>query len=439
MTPIHGTYHLLPQATCPHCWGVFPSTDALAVACHEDLRGDHKAGTDEMMRFLPSRFAIDGTPIDAQGLSCPELACPHCHLKIPEAALIDPALVVSVLGSPSCGKSFFLTAFTYAARQQFPNSFGMLFSDADPAANSAHAENERSLFLSDDPDRVTPLGNLIRKTQLNGNLYSSVSYGSHSVQYARPLMFSLRTMPQHPGHRKSLDRLIALYDNAGEHFRPGADSANAPVTRHITQAAFQLFLFDPTMDPRFRQRHNLVVPTSGGNERQETILAEVATRYRRLKGLPPAAQTDTPLMVVLTKSDTWSHLAPNAVNGTPLLKTSNDLVALDRNAVQSRSDELRKLIFEACPDVVRAAEAYSSRVTYFAVSVLGTKIEAVNVDGVLRGAAKPRDLRPQGVLVPFLYGLRQSVPELVLTAAVKPKENGTPTQPGPAERKSKAK
>ena len=40
------------------------------------------------------------------------------------------------------------------------------------------------------------------------------------------------------------ERLLVLYDNAGEHFLPGADQATRPVTRHLGRS--EAIVFAPT-------------------------------------------------------------------------------------------------------------------------------------------------------------------------------------------------
>ena len=50
----------------------------------------------------------------------------------------------------------------------------------------------------------------------------------------------------------ALARVLCVYDNAGEHFSPGEESASSPVTQHLARSAAVVFLYDPTQDPRFR-------------------------------------------------------------------------------------------------------------------------------------------------------------------------------------------
>ena len=77
--------------------------------------------------------------------------------------------------------------------------------------------------------------------------------GSRRSTYPRPFLFTMQPQDGHPGGDPArLARMLCLYDNAGEHFQPGQDTATSPVTRHLARSRAILFLFDPTQDPRFR-------------------------------------------------------------------------------------------------------------------------------------------------------------------------------------------
>lgn len=83
----HSPLGLRGRVTCPHCWHEFPPHDVRWVSAHPDLNGDPKLGGDALLRFLPSRFNVQGQALDAHGVPCTELACPHCHLRVSRALL----------------------------------------------------------------------------------------------------------------------------------------------------------------------------------------------------------------------------------------------------------------------------------------------------------------------------------------------------------------
>ncbi len=414
---------LLAQTTCPHCWHEFAPQDVLFVASHEDLRGDPRLGPDEMLRFRPSRFNPMGHAFDARNLACQDMACPRCHLPIPEVLLTAEPFFVSILGTPGCGKSFYLAALTWELRHLLPSRFALSFTDADPAANRVLNAHESSLFLREGTGKPTPLASLILKTELGGNtFFSSVSFGTQQVLLPKPFLFSLRPGPGHPaGNSPDLCRVLCLYDNPGEHFDTGADKTNQQTTRHLARAQVLIYLFDPTQDPRFRQRFRDATQRElppGAPSRQETVLREAADRVRRLTGLAAHARHDKPLFVVLTKYDVWKPLFP--VPGDEPFVTTGQQTGLDRNLMLDRSAALRKLLVQTCPEVVMAAEDFSSQVIYWPASPLG---RAPVIDPATRTAClAPGPITPVGVTAPLLFGLNIAMKNLVLVKR-KPSHN----------------
>ncbi|QDT59359.1 hypothetical protein SV7mr_18660 [Stieleria bergensis] len=281
---------LLRQVVCPHCWHELVSEDALWVAEHPDLIGDLKLGDSAQLRFLPSRFSMEGDAIDPEGYRCSKLACPNCHLEIPRPFFQVPASFFSILGAPACGKSYFLASMTWKLRQILPNYFGVSVGDADTSANARLHQYEEQQFLNSDPDKLVA----IAKTETQGDLYDQVNMGDHTVTLPRPFMFHLQPTQEHRNHQRSKDvsRVVSLYDNAGESFLPGADSVSSPVTRHLAHSTRLFFCFDPTQDPRFRKacrgkthdpqmEHRANRLDRESNVRQDTILLEAIQRVRR--------------------------------------------------------------------------------------------------------------------------------------------------------------
>ena len=400
---------LLRRTRCPHCWTSFPCEDVLWVSSHADLLGDPRLGPEQMQRFLPTRFDVDGNALDANGFPCHTLACPRCHLTVPRALLETEPVFASILGVPACGKSFFLTAMTWELRQLLPQQFALSLADADPTANGVLNEYEETLFLNPRADDLLPLANLIRKTELQGELYDTVMYGNQAVSYPRPFLFTLQTQEGHPGHQggAGTSRVLCLYDNAGEHFQPGQDSTASPVTQHVAHSRLLLFLFDPTQDSRFRRRlaagqADQAGAMAGRISRQEAVLHEAAARVRRYTGLSHNARHDRPLIVVLTKCDAWSHLLDYPAVPEPWIRTQTKS-GLDLDEIKRRSQEARALMLELCPEVVTAAEGFAQQVVYVPVSALGRSPVPHPETGSL--AIRPRDIRPVWATVPLLYGL----------------------------------
>jgi len=415
------TLPLRSRVTCPHCWKQFAPKDALYISQHPDLLNDPRLGPDHQQRFLPTRFTIDGAALDARGYACHALACPGCHLEVPRIMFEMYAEFFSILGAPSCGKTYFLASMTWQLRRTMPQFFQLAFGDADPEFNSYLNEYEEQQFLNPDQDQLISL----RKTEEQGDLFNTVLIAGENVTFPRPFVFSLRPLQQHPSHAKAgrLARAICLYDNAGENFLPGKDSAGAPVTRHLALSRTLLFLFDPTQDLRFRracqgksndpqmaERSSRLTREWAG--RQDVILNEAAQRVRRFAGIRQNEKYNRPLLVVVTKYDAWKSLLDNEPLTPPWVAgRSNSLHGLDIDHIRAMSRRVRDVLFQHSPEIVATAEAFSEHVTYIPVSAIGQAPEVDPVTGSM--GIRPRDINPQWVEIPLLYAICQGIPGII--------------------------
>jgi hypothetical protein len=400
---------LVVRVTCPHCWNRCAPEDLLWVSKHADLLGDAVMGAEAQARFLPSRFTAEGRALDARGMACDVLACPQCHLSIPRPLVEEEPLFVSVIGGPSSGKSYLLTAMTWQLRRLLPGGFAVAFNDADTTTNRALNEYEETLFLHGDGQSLVA----IRKTELQGELYDQVRWGTQIVTLPRPFIFTLRPTERHPNAAAAerVSRVVCLYDNAGEHFQPGMDLPNAPVTQHLGRSRALMFLYDPTQDPRLREvcRKFSNDPQLSGTmrtHRQEILLTEAALRIRRYAGLSANQKYERPLVVIVPKSDVWSPLLDLDVASEPVVDNylaGGTLAAVDLPRVDAVSAKVRAMLLTHAPEVVGAAEDFSQRVVYVPVSALGRAPEVQPGTNLL--GVRPRDIRPHWVTVPLLYML----------------------------------
>ena len=125
------SHQALRASDLPALLGAFAPDQVLFIAEHDALLGDPLLGAEQMQRFPPGRFTSEGEALDAKGLRCCRMACPKCHLAIPSGLLELEPLFLSILGAPSSGKSYFLTAMTWELRRTLPVNFAIDFADAD--------------------------------------------------------------------------------------------------------------------------------------------------------------------------------------------------------------------------------------------------------------------------------------------------------------------
>lgn len=399
---------VVSHVVCPHCWYRFPVTDVLWIAKHDELRGDPIAGSDEMVRFRASRFNVAGAALDARGLPCEDLACPACHLHIPRALLESQPLIFSIAGDSASGKSYFLAAMSWELRRLLPKKFSISFNDADPFANKILTDNEQVLFLPGDAEAYVAL----EKTEQDGHLYRQVQLDEHhTARLPKPFLFTLRPMAEHPNARaaEELVRVLCFYDNAGETFQPGQDSATAPGTQHLARSKVLFFVFDPLRDPRFRERCKQVSQDPQLWDelrpwRQATVLTEAAMRIRKLGNLAAHRKLDKPLIVLVIKSDVWGSLIEEDLSGEPLVAVNGDangLSKVDVSRIESTSRKVRSLLLELSPEFITAAEDNFTPVTYVPVSPLGGS--PAKKEGLAGLVVKPKDIAPRWVTAPILY------------------------------------
>jgi len=298
---------------------------------------------------------------------------------------------------------------TWELRQRLARDFAIMFADGDKEANWIVNRYEETLFLPEDPDRPVVLD----KTRTQGDLYRSVTINGQETQLPKPFLFSLHPAANHPraAKRARLGRIVCLYDNAGEHYNVGQDTALSPVTRHLSRSKVLMFLLDPTQDPRFRARckgvsHDPQVIEPLQTVRQENILSEAAIRFRKHASLSAHQKCDRPLLVLVAKSDIWAPLiAGEDLTSEPVVRDTtgktDHLAAIDLDRVERVSRKVRELLLSVTPELVSTAEDFADHVVYIPVSALGHSPEKYpEKNGLL---IKPRDIHPRWVTIPLLY------------------------------------
>ena len=400
------------RSRCPHCWKYFAPEDSLWIAAHQDLVGDPRLDENAALRFLPSRFDIDGKAIDSRGLSCSEIACPNCHLQIPRPVLEVRPVFLSIAGTPSCGKSYFLASMTWQLRRSLPTHFQLGFADADGICNQILSDYEEQQFFNPQQDKPVKLA----KTEQYGDWYSEVTYENQIVTYPKPFLFTVQPHDiQHPAGRREA-RLICLYDNAGESFQAGKDTVVNAVTRHLSIADAWLFCFDPTQDPRFRMdckdiSQDVQVTKGIVTARQEPVFHEMVSRIRKHSQLTESDKTDRPLIILCNKYDAWWKLLGKERLPNPWKTPKNGPARFDLAFVRKVSDATRKIINKYSPELVSNAESFSTNCFFIPVSATGVSPEFDSDNNPI--GIRPKDMNPMWCDVPLLTVLAEQTPKLV--------------------------
>ena len=375
---------------CPYCRTVSDIGDVLSVSVSPSLLGDTVLGEGEQSRFAPTNFTDNGLALDAEGGVCTEIACPCCHMAIPQDLLQMDQIVMSVVGTAGAGKSVFLASSIWQCRQLLRMKFGVGFRDLAPTWNTWIRAYEEKLFFQQDDTKLQQ----IEKTDLQAsNISRSVNLRGESVLLPTPSYFRLDG-----GKSGDAERCMVVYDCAGEHFLPGADVHASLVTLHTLSADSILFLFDPSADPRLRPMLDRGSGTASNYaQMQDVLLAELVAKSKKYMGNRGGRKLKQPLLFAVSKADMLRNALPSDVE----LYKVNDAgrLALDVSALRKVSDETEAFLDKTVPEVAATARDISNDIWFFPVSALGHNPMA---DGV-----RPCDIKPMWAELPFIFTLAQ--------------------------------
>ena len=391
---------------CPHCWKRFDYKDINYIARHVDLIGDPVLGPDAKQRFLPIRFSARGMAIDSRGMECPEMACPHCHLPIPESMLELPTSIFSIVGEQGTGKSYFLTTMLWSIRKLLPKYFEFNIHDVDSAFNATLNEYEKILFMNEHPERIVALP----KTGEQGSGFTDeILMDGFPVQLPKPFIFAINPKSGHPRYesgRKELERNIILYDNAGELFRPGSETVTNLGTNHLAYSDGIIFIYDPLMDNRMQE----ICDKNDPQFRQQTcnqlaLFHEMTARIRKFSGLQSTEKYRRPLIVAIAKFDVLAESMGMYPEIGDYLEYDEEKFEYSLNIqnITNVSFMLREKLLEIAPEFVAAAEGFSETVYFVPVSAFGCSPEVMEDGGAL--GIVPEKIKPFWTEVPFLLHL----------------------------------
>lgn len=138
--------------------------------------------------------------------------------------------------------------------------------------------------------------------------------------------------------------------------------------------------------------------------RQDTILLEAIQRVRRHAGLRDDQLDQRPLIIVVTKWDSWAQLMPGVSSSPPYRSAGNSsLNVLDGDRIQEVSDQVGKLLRKLTPEIVAAAEGFTKHLLFIPVSATGCAPEHDAQTGAF--GMRPKSLNPYWVEVPMLYAI----------------------------------
>ena len=375
---------------CPYCRTVSDIGDVLSVSVSPNLLGDSVLGEGEQSRFAPTNFTDNGLALDAEGGVCTDIACPCCHMSIPQDLMQLEQVVMSVVGTAGAGKSVFLASSIWQCRQLLKLKFGIGFRDLAPSWNTWIRAYEEKLFFQQDDTKLQQ----IEKTDLQAsNISRSVNLGGESVLLPTPSYFRLDG-----GKSDSGEKSFVVYDCAGEHFLPGADVHSSLVTLHTLSADSILFLFDPSADPRMRPLLDRGNGTASNYaQMQDVLLAELAAKSKKYMGNRGGRKLKQPLLFAISKADMLRNELPMDVDVYRINEAGN--LSLDVAAFREVSDKTEAFLDKHVPEVSATARDISNDIWFLPVSALG--------HNPMREGVRPCDIKPIWTELPVVFTLAQ--------------------------------
>jgi len=146
-------------------------------------------------------------------------------------------------------------------------------------------------------------------------------------------------------------------------------------------------------------------------------LLEAIQRVRRHAGLREDELHQRPVIIVVTKWDSWKNLLPG-ISNTPPFHSVPDMAskALDGKRIEEVSQKLGDLLRKFTPEIVAAAEGFAKHLTFIPVSATGHSPEIDPQTGSF--GMRPKNITPYWVEVPMLYALSRWCPGLVGTSGM---------------------
>lgn len=303
--------------------------------------------------------------------------CPHCHMELPHTIGVYSPKFAAVIGSPSAGKTHFITVLV----DQLLNNIGpqmnfMLSFEGDQTIEKYQKQYYEQLFTKK---------KLIPRT---------VGVSENTIQ--SPMQFAIRPVEDTCFGKNVATDYISLifYDAAGEDTLRERNLAAA--NKYIYNSNGIILVIDPLQIQKVRD----LLPEGTLLPESLVGLKEVLTRTTRViyqgKKLGPKQKIDIPIAVCLSKLDAITPLLPpqSRLRAKPIYKDFFDYS--DFQAIQG---EIRSLLLQwGLRYIVQMLETRYKRYGYFAMSALGSNPAP---DAVLQG------ISPHRVADPFLWLLAE--------------------------------
>lgn len=301
---------------------------------------------------------LDG-PKYTKELACRE--CTACGYLLPFNIELVPSIMLVVVGDTFSGKSHYIASLIHQMKNDWIGNaagFARLTCLTPDVEDTYFREYFEPLFTN----RQT-----LPPTQ------------QASQPYARPLIYKLATSPS-PRHPPTAVNLM-IYDTAGEDF---ISYRLVQFARFVLHTNAFIFVADPSTMPSIFRRlpaplQSQLQPQFSFAQRRRTAesfgsIMDVIERFRRASG--GARLPDTPVAVMLSKSDVFQHLSsPSSFTFMRNPPYGGDIDLKDLDAVDR---EVRGLLRDHQQGDLLATTSRFRQVKFFATSATGESPDASN-------------------------------------------------------------
>ena len=394
------------QVKCPHCWGSFFTRSEMLYVGEDG-------------GFHPPRLVQNwDNPRDLQGKPFSfGRACPHCRQPVSSQLLETQSVFISIVGTPSSGKTYLLASMYQRARDQLSKRYNRAISFPGVSGELVNRYFDKLFDLNDQDELVD-----LPKTQEGGvALYSEIKKGQDTYQYPKP--FTMRMT--NPLRREDAFAVVA-YDNAGESFTKAVNlDSHVKSIDHLEDCDMILVVIDPVQIPSLAQElrakgvQDPQLDNLGGTK-QDDMLSGVIERTIGLRGTEQSVGK-TPVCVVVQKWDMLREagMIPDLPRIDPnMQRQAADLIPLfdedpinidpetneayvDLEELQAISIVVREMIRKYEPNIIHTLDSNFRTVRYFAASALGSSPEIHPVSNKL--CFRPKNVNPFRVTDPLLW------------------------------------
>ena len=159
-----------------------------------------------------------------------EPVCPLCQHDLPWNCLNASQHIISIIGSPASGKSYFLPIHLKELRDNLLYNYGCDLQRA----------NENTQQIEDMMECVYET-----KQPLPMTTYESTYHSVDGERHPKPYIYNLRPL------RNTRDLSLVYYDHTGCAFAPRADTERKEIDYY--HASGLVFMFDPFSSVEFRR------------------------------------------------------------------------------------------------------------------------------------------------------------------------------------------